>query len=345
MTSEKAKKYCEERLLLHQLILTYPQLIIAVRAVQKYDECRFVWNYLFSPERIRQIFVYVWARFISGVAGMASAQVPAVLVNKYLGPQYNAAMTIGNSVATHALTLSSSLSTALWPAVANKAGEGDEAGVKRLSFMACRLSALLIMVFAIPLALEVKEILRIWLVNPPSYSAEICIAVLIREVIDKSTDGYWMAILGLGRGVVKYSWSVCWAGFGYVVCAWILFALGKGMASVCFGLIIYALLISASRLYIGRTLVAFPIRHWLRHVCLPLWGVSAVTLVGGKAVACLFDPSIQRIFITGFVCELIFVPASWFLIMGESERNMMREKLGKILPATVAQRFNKNKRV
>lgn len=126
-----------------------PSLIISVRALMKYPECRFSAKYLWNLYRIKQIAMYAFSRFWSAFSGMFFSQGRAILVNKYMGPAYNASMAIGNTVAGHALTLSSSLSGAFWPAISNKAGEGKVDDVRKLSFMTCRLGTVLILIFAI----------------------------------------------------------------------------------------------------------------------------------------------------------------------------------------------------
>ena len=173
------------------LLAIIPQLIIAVRAIIKYPECCFVANYLWNVDRIKQITMYAFSRSWSAFSSMFFSQGRAILVNKYMGPAYNASMTIGNTVASHSITLSSSLSSAFWPAISNKAGEGKADEVRKLSFMTCRLGTVLILLFAMPLMLEIHEVLRLWLVNPPPFAAEVCVAILIHNVFERMTEGYW----------------------------------------------------------------------------------------------------------------------------------------------------------
>ena len=231
-----------------------PQVIICVRALTKYPECRIKNAFLWDIGRIKGILVYAWARFVSAISGIASTQVPAILVNKYMGPKYNASMTVGNAVASHSMTLANAVSNAFWTAIANKAGEGDEPSVRKMSFMTCRLASLLILLFAIPLSLEINTVLKLWLVAPPDFAAELCVAVLIKETLERTTDGYWMAILSFGKSVMKYSVWVSIAGFSYVGVSWLLFGARVGMWSVCVGLISYALIIVVERLWLGSQL-------------------------------------------------------------------------------------------
>lgn len=304
-----------------------PSLIIAVRAVVKYPECRLRTAWLWDGGRFRELLTYAFARFLAELAGMVSGQARAILVNKYMGPRFNASMAIGNTVASQALTLSGSLSGALWPAVANKAGEGKESEVMRLSHMASRVSSLLVLVFALPLAVEIREVLRLWLVEPPVFAAEICVAVLLCDAFQRSTEGYWMVILGLGRGVVDYSRRTCLAGFVFVVVAWAAFAGGMGMTSVILGLVALAVTLVAVRLVMGRRLVGLSVRHWLRHVFVPLVALSGLTLAAGFVPRLLMEPSFLRVIVSTAVCEAVLLPLAWFLVLDEGEKEAVRRKI------------------
>lgn len=304
-----------------------PQMIIAFRAVQKYPECRFRLDYLFDKLRIRELSRYAFARFIAELSGMLSGQVRSILVNKYMGPRYNASMSIGNTVAGQSMTLSVALSGALWPAIANMAGEKNEEKVRRMSFAACRVSTVLLLIFALPLALEIHEVLQLWLVAPPPFAAEICIAVLLCETLQRTTEGYWMAILGFGRGVMAYSHRICMAGFIMIAVCWALFAAGCGVWSLLIGYVVFGLIMVFVRLHFGKTLIGFSCTYWLCHVLLPTVALSAMTLAGGAIFRFSLPASLGRVALTTLACEAIFVFLVWRFVLEAPEREGIRNRL------------------
>ena len=303
-----------------------PELIIAVRAFIKYEECRFNVRYLWSANRLKALLYYAVARFWANFSGMVGAQGQSILVNKYMGPVYNASMTVGNAVAGHAVSFSSALSAAFWPAIANKAGEEDADSVRRLSFFTCRIGAALVLVFAIPLGLEVDEVLRIWLVNPPPFASGICLIVLIRMVFEKMTEGYELAIYGTGNGVMKYSWSAGWAGICTALVAWICFAMGLKMWSIVIGLAVSKCMTCVIRLWLGRSLVGFSFRYWVRSVFVPLFFLSVTVSVGGSVIRILLCSSLFRVVATALTCVLIFLPSIWLVVFDEMEKTALKNK-------------------
>ena len=312
------------------LIAVSPQLLIAIRGYFKYEECRFVRAYLVNVDRYRQLLRFVAAQFWAKFSDAFSTQGQSILVNKYMGATYNASMTIGNTVASHALTLSTSLDGAFWPAITNKTGEGDHDGVKKLCYMAMRISTVLVMMFAVPLALEIREVLRLWLVAPPDFAAEICLVVLARAVFERMTLAYSTAIYGYGRGVMKYSWCGGWAGISTVMISWLFFILGFGMWSIIIGLSCSKVITVIMRLYWGRILIGFSFWYWVRAVFMPLIVILTVVLFGGFCVRMVMTESFMRIVVTTCVCEALLLPGCWLLVLNNAEKKFIQQKVDMI---------------
>ena len=314
------------------LLSVTPQLIIAARAFYKYRECRIVFAYLWDFRRCKEILAFALARFVSGFSGMLCGQGPAILVNKYVGPAANASVAVGCSVSGHAMTLSSAMSCAFSPAIANKAGEGDVDGVLKMSLMACRLGSILILVFALPLAIEAHEVLRLWLVNPPRFAAELCIAYLATAAFERMTDGYRMAILSHGIEVFKYSRAICLGGVALVSVAWVCFALGLGMWSIIAGSVAFAIAMTSVHLYMARILLGYHVLRWVRNVFIPILALVLIVLFVGLLPRLLLVPSFLRVVLTTLCCEIIFIPGVWFLVLDAMEREFMRHRVLRRIP-------------
>ena len=307
-----------------------PQMIIGVRAFIKYDECRFVPRYLFDRKRFREVFRFAFAKFWADFSSQFSTQGQAILVNKYMSPRFNASMSVGTAVAGHSLTLASAIEGAFWPAITNKIGEGDHDEVKRLCFTTMRLSAVMVLAFAIPLGLEVNEVLRIWLVNPPAFASEIVLILLVRAVFERMTAAYSTAIYGYGKGVMKYAWTAGWAGISTVFVSWLFFALGFGMWSIVIGLSVSKLITVSVRLVLGRTLIGFSFWYWMKNVFVPIFLLAVCTGCLGGAVRLLAGPSFWRVVITSCVCEIGMMFAAWFLVLNNNEKFFIVNKFGRM---------------
>lgn len=311
------------------MISTIPTSIKMARSFFKYPECRFNWRYLYDRFRLKEIFVFGVARFWTMLSNIVSGQGNAILVNKYLGPAFNASMTLGNTVVSHTSTLSGALTGAFFPAIMNAAGEGDSEKVRRMSFQLCRIGTLLMLVFAIPLGLEIKEVLVLWLKTPPPFVAELAIAILLDSVLERMSEGLYMPIIAFGEGMARYSWWAGWCGISRFAVAWLLLYCGMGLYGICISLVVARFVVVATRLYFGCKLSKMAPLYWGRNVFFPMVAVSGVSSIAGMVTRSM-PPSPLRVLTTTFVCEAVLIPLSWKFVLSRDERRYIS---GRILNA------------
>jgi hypothetical protein len=152
-------------------------------------------------------------------------------------------------------------------------------------------------------------------------------AILLAMLLQRMSEGYWMAIMGIGRRVVRYSIVVGSAEFvGLGVCAAMFFA-GCRMRSVEVGLIVASVLISLLRACQGRAILGISIRHWLCRVVLPVFGLVMAGIVVGLPSCVFLRPSFLRICMTTACCEMAMVLLGWFLVLDDGERKIVKDKI------------------
>lgn len=299
-----------------------PSMIITWRSLLKYEECRFRWRYLRCWKRIREMFVYCGWLMFGNLADLLSGQGMNVLVNKYFGPKMNASMAIGNAMSAHCTTLSGSLLGAFWPAVMNAYGAGQYDRMRRLSYQACKFAPLLIMFFAIPLSLEIDEVLILWLKNPPSCSAGICILSLIVLVVDRSTHGFAMAMHSAGD-IAKYQIVVGGVYLFALPLALLFFELNCSVYYFGVAILITRGLCSFFRIVMARRKTGMSMCYWLKQVAFPLLGIAALTISAGIIPRLYMAPSPFRVVCTAFCCVTVMSVSSWFGLLETFEREFV----------------------
>ena len=307
-------------------IAVVPQIIICMRALRCYAECTIRREYLWSWSRTTELFKYAASRLWTGLTIMFDTQGQALLVNKYLGSGLNATMNIGNSVAAHSQSLSTALSGAFWPAVTNMAGQGNLVGMRNMAMCACKFGAILFLVFALPLVVEINEVMRLWLKAPPDHVAEFCIFIMCVALIEKMTDGHWMSIMALGR-IKRYSFFVGLAGLSSLCFSWLLLGLGFGIVGVGVARLLGKLLVLGVRLYYGNVESRLSVKYWVSKIMLPTMLVSGGAVIVGSLPKVFFAPSLFRVGATTVVIEIVFVPLVWFYLLTSSERLFVVSKI------------------
>ena len=308
------------------LISVAPQMIIAVRALVVFPECAFRWTYLWSGSRLLALANYAGWQFFGNMGVLLRGQGLAILVNKYFGPAVNASMTIANTVSGQASTLSGSLIGAFQPAIANAYGAGDLDGMRRLAYRACKFGTLLVLLFVIPLAAELPEVLRLWLKQPPRYAVELCWCVLAVLVIDKTAVGHMLAVNARGK-IAVYQAFLGTALILTLPLAWLWVALGGGVVAVGLSLVVTMAVCAWGRVFFARKLVGMSARYWLFRIFLPLVAVSAVSGTAAWLPHLWMAPSLFRIIVATLCAEVLLLPLAWFLILDGAERRFIMDRV------------------
>ena len=303
-----------------------PMLIIAFRAVKLFPECRFVPRYMIDAARTRELFVYASYRFFGALAIMIKGQGMAILVNKFLGPAKNAAMAIGGAVSGQCNNMSSALLSALSPAITNAYGAGQMERVKKLSYAACRVSAVMALVFVLPLLLEADEVFRLWLKTPPEGAVEICRYYMGVLVFENMTCGLYVPIFADGR-IRGYQMSCLLTAPICILIAVAFLVYGFDVESIGCALLFGQLAVVVIRLYFTRIICGFDSGVWINRIAIPILLCSFVALLAALPVVHFMKSSLVRVVVTTSVVNAVFVPLVWRFVLDETERLILREKI------------------
>lgn len=306
-----------------------PNIIIMLRAKITFRECKFISLANIEWKRFRELFAFALYRFWGALAIMLQGQGSAILVNKFLGVEKNATMMIGNTVSSHTTTLSSAMDGALQPAIANEYGAGNLDRMRSLALRTCKFSALSVLIFAIPLILEIDKVLEIWLKNPPSQASLICFFLIIVVVLEKISCGHYMVIFAVGK-IAKYQFFIGLSGLIVLPIAWTFLEFTNlGIASIGIALVAGKLCAVGARLFYGRIQGGLSVKHWIVKVVFPLSIGVIISAIIGIIPLIVMPPSFLRILITSFICSISFILTSWCYILDASERNYIKSKIFK----------------
>ena len=301
------------------LLSVVPQGIICLRAMKVFPECRFRRAYLWDWKRMKALCHYAGWQFFGCFGAMLRGQGLAILVNRGFGPAMNASMAVGGALAGHCDTLSGSMIGAFSPAITNACGARDYAKMRAFAYRTCKFGTLLTLVFALPLALEIDEVLLLWLKHPPAYAAGFCYCVLAMILVDKTAVGHMLAVNANGR-IAHYQAVLGSSLILTLPIAWVFVCLGWGFYSIGYAMILTMMFCAWGRVWFARKLVGMSARHWLFRIFLPLVLLTALCFGIGFLPHFFMEASLGRLVVTGCLTEAALLPLAWYLILDGDER-------------------------
>lgn len=301
------------------VIIVAARLVEVIGALVVFKECRMNFKLWFDKYRLKEIFSFASWSFIGSFGGILRNQGSAILLNLHFGPLANSAYAIANQVSSHSSKLSIAMIGAFSPEITTSEGRGDRARMLNLANRASKFGAILIMLFAIPLCVEMDYILKLWLKQPPVNTAVFCQLILLTFVVDKLTVGNMIAVNAYGK-IAFYQTTVGTILVLTIPVSWIFFKLGAPEISIGFAFLITMSMVSIGRVLWTRYLFGIKVKEWINNVFLPVFVVGMLSLISAILLQNFMKTSLVRLLSISLVSVFVLLVSSWLYALNADER-------------------------
>lgn len=308
------------------IILVFIHASQLLRAVFVFRECDIVYHQWFDRTRLRKIFSFASWSLFGGLGVTLRNQGSAILLNLFFGPSVNAAYGIANQVSAQSNQLAAAMLGAFSPAITASEGRGDRRRMLSLAVRSCKFGTILVLLFAVPLMVEIDYVLVLWLRVPPDYTALLCQLILTTFLIDRLTSGYMLAVNAFGR-IAAYQATLGTSLLLTLPLAWLFLKMGYAPTSVGFAFIATMAVCSLGRVYWVRRLFGVPISRWLSTVLLPCIIVAITSAFAAAAPRLILSPSFLRLILSSVAGIVATLLVSWFYAFDDNERNFFRQNM------------------
>lgn len=308
------------------ILSVVPQIIICIRACIIFPECKIRFSYMWDGAFLKRMCGFSFWQILGSACGLLRNQGMSVVINKFFGAQMNAAQAIGNSVQGQCFSLASAMQGAFVPVITQACGAGDYKKMNDYALRVCKFNIILSYLFVLPLSLEMSTVLKIWLKTPPACAAGLCYCALAYHIADACTVGHMVAVNAVGR-IALYQVVLSLVNVFTLPIAITVGLMGGNVYTIMSVVVAMEMLNSAGRVLFARYIAGTSARVWLLDVVLPSLMIGAGCLVGGGIVLILMSASFARVCITTFVCESLFLPLVWFMLLSSEERRFVVDRL------------------
>lgn len=190
------------RLLIYSILMAIlPLITLSIMKVychKHYVECRFELKKSWDCNIVKNIAKFSGWNFLTAISSLFTVQGLSVVLNHYFGTILNAAQGIANQVNGQLSSFSTNMMKALNPVIVKRIANADSESVSTVTFSGSKFSAILILLFAVPVCLKMEYILSIWLEEVPQWTVAFCQLQLIQTVIVQIASPLATAIYGNG---------------------------------------------------------------------------------------------------------------------------------------------------
>lgn len=179
------------RLLIYSILMAIlPLMTLSIMKVychKHYQECRFALRKSWDFEVVKSIAKFSGWNFLTAISSLFTVQGLSVVLNHYFGAILNAAQGIANQINGQLSAFSTNMMRALNPVIVKRTANDDTESVSAVTFSGSKFSAILILLFAVPVCVKMEYILSIWLEEIPQWTIIFCQLQLVHTVIVQIT--------------------------------------------------------------------------------------------------------------------------------------------------------------
>lgn len=317
-----------DKLILYALLYTLIPLLMNV-IYKIYCNHNFVtskYKRLWDKNIFRSLFGFSSWSLFGSLANMSAQQGINILVNIFYGVTVNAAVGIANQVTSHVYQFISNFQTAFQPQIVKTYAANETKSFHKLIFRSAKFSYFMMFLLALPIILTTQDILEIWLVKVPEYTAIFCQLILGFLIIECVSAPLWMAVQATGK-IKRYQILMAICIFMNFPLTYIVFKIGMPVYYAwIIRIFVNVITISARCIYMKKYL-EFPILDFFKNVAKPILIVSAISIPIPYFISISTTSGIENIIIVTIISILISLFFIYTLGLNVNEKKFINDIL------------------
>ena len=315
-------------LLTDQLIL-YGVLILLVSLVNflfyyVYCKMHFTWltfNNRIDKKLFKEMCSFVGWSILDPIAYTCRGQGSNMLLNVFFGPLLNAAYGVANQVAVAFDQFAIQLSMAFRPQLIQSYSSGKWERTRELFLAMSKYTYALQLMLCVPLILESKSILHLWLgSNVPDYALTFTCFILVVKTINSLNPPISSVIQATGR-IHWYMVSSFVLVSSIVPVSYVLLRMGKGPEIVYKVMVILTVLNMMASVYIlSRLFKTISIIDYIKSVFQPLIVLTIIVVLPCLFVHIMINNTILRLFLIAGLSFLMTSLSVYFVLLNSREK-------------------------
>jgi O-antigen/teichoic acid export membrane protein len=316
--------YGSNRLRLYSVLTA---LAVAVTSILYMVYCRrkyasiVRWNFQTDKAKYREMLNFTGWIVVGATACIGKIQGAALIINWFFGTVLNASFSIANQVNQLLLMFTQSLGQAAIPQITKSFSSGNPDRTTQLVCYVSKYTLLLMLLPALPLLLETKFLLNLWLDEVPKYTILFCQLMICCALIDCLGAAISSAVQATGN-IKHFQIVISLVSLVSLPAAYILFKLGYPPSTIIICHIITSSINVVVRQIFLNRLMDFDVKRFMKVCYLKIFYVVVFTspLFYIKS---LFDERFARFVLLSALSILWFFIAVYLVGTEKNERKLL----------------------
>ena len=270
-----------------------------------------------------------WNTFGS-VAMMGKNQGIAIVLNLFKGTTINASYGIANQVNGLLSSFTSNIQKAISPQLMKNEGANNHNMMVEMSFSLVKIATIVFAIMAVPLVIEMNQVLTIWLHDDiPPYTVVFCQLIIIMQLLFQFTSGVALAIDAVGN-IKQYRIVLSAVLVLNIPFAYLLMKMGYPPYYAIMSMIVVEGVCMLVRLYFARKTAGLPVKEYLTKCFYPLIFVIVLSLGGGYLLHLILPETIIRVFAVILATGIVTLCSAYKYVLNVKEKRVILSFLNDI---------------
>lgn len=286
------------------------------------------WRFNKNFRDYKEIFSYSGWIMLGATACVCQTQGLAIIINRFFSTVVNAAFGIAQQVNSYIMMFVKNLSQAAVPQMMKSYSAGNTDRTIFLLTHITKYAFFIMLIPTVPCIICMQDVLNLWLVSPPAYTAEFATLLLVNGLINSLGSGFDSVIQATGR-IKKYQ-----IGFSIIyLCSLpisiVLFSLGFSPYSIIVANIFLSVGQLSWQVYILTKQTDFEVLLYWRKTLVPIAkvSVSATPLI---VLTLLVQPTLLRIGLISIVTTVYLCVVIFFWGLDAKEKSIVKSLIIKL---------------
>ena len=277
------------------------RILYALYCRHHFEECRF--KLTFDKAILKDLGGFAGWNLVGQIAFIFNTMGVNLLINSFFGVTFNAARGVADRVNGLAGKFTGSFMTAMEPQITKTYAENDLQSMHTIVFRGTRLAAYLMIILAIPICLETKYLLNLWLVEVPEHAVSFARLTVAASLI--GVVGRPLIIAQHATGKIKrYEIRNALFEFWVFPLTWFAFKMGLTAEwSYYISLLVYFLLLFF-RIYLVKSDIQLPWKSYIQNVIFKVALVSALSIIPPTIILLSMKESFWRLILVTLASTL-----------------------------------------
>lgn len=278
---------------------------------------------------LNEMFSFAGWNLFGGLAVVGRNQGVAIIINLFMGTIVNAAYGVANQINGALSQFSSTFQKAINPQLMKSEGMNDRNRLLRVSYISSKFSVLALSFFAIPLIIEMPDVLSIWLgYDIPEFTMELSRCILLMTIAYQYSAGIMSAIQAAGN-IRNYQMIMGIILLLNIPLTYFIIKLGYPVYYATIGFVFLEVLSLFVRLRMAKVLIQMPPSAFFHNVIKPTFTIILLAFILCIIPHVFIDSLLPRLISTCLVYVVVFIPLVWVVALDIDQRVLILKRIKK----------------